>query len=174
MMTRTATNVRSRSLTGFIHLNESEFLQTVKQRASERGLTQTRLAGEIGKTTAFISHVLHGRCGMSEHDVNKLRALLNRTPVTVRPRRKVGTNPRTEAYVANAAMALALKEARRNAGFTQMKLAESMKRHHSFVSQVESGRYSTTMVTLDRLALALGTDVQAILRRARELEVGPC
>lgn len=59
---------------------------------------------------------------------------------------------------------LNLKELRRSRGLSQEELAFRSGIHQTYLSGVERGRRNPTATVLDRLAVALGTDMEALVR----------
>lgn len=63
-----------------------------------------------------------------------------------------------------------VREARREQGWSQERLAEVSKLDRSYVGEIERGLVSPTLATLEKLALALGLQASALLGRCESVE----
>jgi transcriptional regulator with XRE-family HTH domain len=60
---------------------------------------------------------------------------------------------------------LNVQEARRDKGLSQEELAHRAEVHQTYLSGVERGRRNPSVIVLDRIAAALGLDIEDVVRR---------
>lgn len=60
---------------------------------------------------------------------------------------------------------LNLQDARRKLGLSQEDLAHEAKIHQTYLSGVEGGKRNPTIVVLQRIAAALGLDIEDLVKR---------
>ena len=58
-----------------------------------------------------------------------------------------------------------LRQAREEAGLTQVQVAKKLKRHQSYVSNIELGEQRVDVVELQRLAKIYGKDISYFVRK---------
>ena len=79
---------------------------------------------------------------------------------------------RTLRSPGHLALMMALKQARLDAGLTQTKLAERLKRPQSFVAKYENGERRIDVVEFVQIVCAIGCNGHAVLDAVRHAEIG--
>jgi ribosome-binding protein aMBF1 (putative translation factor) len=90
------------------------------------------------------------------------RHFVDRTEIMSRATRRAASAELRKTFGQN------LREARQQAGLTQLQIAEAAGRERSYISDVERGLHNITMDTMVELAHVVGRDVTDLLTPAKK------